>query len=519
MSTRAISPLVLVFAAFVLLSSGSLGVGVTWDETIYFEYSDSLLGWVDSANPFAPETLARYWGLKTYLNPHPPFLKILDAASAFLFGDWLLFPLLYRLGHFVYLALLLGLAFHLLSRRVGQAQALLALGFAFLQPRVFGEMLIATTDGPVAVAWFTLVVLAWRTDLAERGSERAFLRTLFFLVYTSAVCTKFTGLLAIVPIGAFFLWRRNTREMLWAGAAVPLSLAVMVLISPDKWTVPYASIIDFLTYPFSRSGIPIITVYFDVAYPFDLPWHYFLVMTAITVPVVIWLCIPGVLVTRREDAKLVQATLFSLAFWMAVVHLPATPRHDGVRQFVGVFPLIGLLSWTGIRGVLDRLGSQRRFPSVSVAAPTAIALILALQLYAAHPHELSFYNRIAGGARGAELLGMEMSYFFESIDQRFLGAMNRTLRPGDKVYMIPRWPPLIELYQAKRLLRRDFVLLPHVTSETPDYFVVLRRRGIIDDAFYAALETIHETTYDGVSLAKLGRARIEKPEDLPDVMP
>ncbi|MGH9893074.1 MAG: hypothetical protein ACREA0_13995, partial [bacterium] len=467
----------------VLLAIGSLGVGVTWDESIYFDFSDSIRRWVETERPLAPDTIERHWGYDPYLNPHPPFMKILDAVTASVLADVIMFPLHYRLGHFLYVSLALAFAFALLRAVLPLAWALAGVLFVVLQPRMFGELLIATTDAPTAMAWLVLPLIAWCLDASPGRRSRVALRVGLFVGYGFAVATKFTGLLVAMPLAAFFLYRRNFREAAWMGAAVAWGLLFLVVVSPEKWSSPTAAVADFLFYPFTRPSIPIATYYFGSSYPFYVPWHYFAVMSLITFPVELLVSLAGLPFCRREDRRMVVPLLFCVGFWLVLFHLPITPKHDGVRQFASIFPILGLLSVVGLRGLLQRL-TPIAGPRTAAIVPGPIVALLAVRLWTIHPHELSFYNSLIGGVRGAEKAGMEMSYYFESVDLAFLRAMNRTLRPGDTVFPVPGGYEVLDLYQRKGFLRDDVIVLEGGTPVKPDYFLVLRRRANVDDAQY-----------------------------------
>src|SRR5207253_9530846 len=112
---------------------------------------------------------------------------------------------------------------------------------------------------------------------------------------------------------------------------------------PDKWRHPVTAAIQYLTYPFTRESIPIYTYYFGEVFFFHVPWHYFAVLTTITVPPALWLLLLGLPRIPRPLSDVVEPVIVSLGFWLLLVHLPNTPRHDGVREFLGVYPLLGIL--------------------------------------------------------------------------------------------------------------------------------------------------------------------------------
>lgn len=490
------------------LSLASRGVGVTWDESSYFRFSDSINRWFDQGHRFDQATLERHWNYNSYLNPHPPLMKIASAVSARAFGDALSFPLSYRLAHHAFEAVCLTVVYALLRSVASGLAASSAIALILLQPRVFGDLMLGTTDGPVAMVWLTASVLAWKTTVAENAAAKAGYRVLLALATAVGAATKFTGLLVIAPLGLYHLVRGRIREALHVAVAGFMALASVALVSPDKWRFPVTAAVQYLTYPFTRESVPIYTFYFGEVYFFHVPWHYFAVVSLITVPPALWLLLLGLSRIPVSLRRLVEPVVCALGFWLVLVHLPNTPRHDGVREFLAVYPLLGILFWAGLQGIAAWITARSPGRGHAVwpgALGLAVTSMLALEVWQSHPHELSYYNGVIGGIRGAERRGMEISYYLESIGPDMVQAINREVGTGKTLYMTPSWTNLLDIYQEHGQMRRDFVLLPVVTATRPDYFLIVRRRALIDDDWYVRQPALYEVSYDGVSLAKLVR--------------
>jgi len=499
------SSLVLALVCATLALS-SRGVGVTWDECTYFLFSDSVNRWLDEGHQFDQPALDRYWNYDGFLNPHPPLMKVASAFAVRILGKILDFPLSYRLAHHAFAALCLAIVYALLRRETSCFRAASAIAIILLQPRLFGDLMIATTDGPVAMAWVVAAIASWRIAVADDDRDRAYLRLIVLVMTAIAAATKFTGLLLVLPLGLYHLLGGRIREAIWTSVAAFTGLCAAVLVSPDKWRSPATAALQYLTYPFMRESIPIYTFYLGEVYPFHLPWHYFDFMTAITVPPALWLFLFGWRNIPPALRGAAQSCGVSLAFWIVLMHLPNTPRHDGVREFLSVFPLLGILFWAGLQGVARRIEEtsyrEPRGKWASVLGTTA-GIALALITFLSHPHELSYYNGLIGGIRGAEQAGMETTYFLESIGPAMLRAIDANVAKGRSLYMAPSWMELLQLYRQHGMLRSDFVLLPMLTNVRPDYFLIVRRRALIDDDWYVRQPAIYEVSYEGVSLAKL----------------
>ncbi|HTU60311.1 MAG TPA: hypothetical protein VMF89_17795, partial [Polyangiales bacterium] len=404
-------------------------------------------------------SLEHAWAYDRYSNPHPPMMRVLSAVTRAHSG--LPFPTDYRLASLMLCAAMLTGMYTLLWPTLGKLGAVFALSTILLQPRIYGDVLNATTDAPVALAFSVLCLLAWRSDAAA-PDQRVWLRVLILLTYSIATAIKFTGFLAIAPVGLYFLWRRQWRDVAWSALAVPVALCFLILTSPDRWHHPIAGTVEFITYPLTRVSIPIATFYFGERYPFHLPWHYFDVMTAITLPLTVLCALPLLGWVTPLYRSLRTALLFPLGFWLVLGHLPNTPRHDGVRQFLSVMPILGLLSALVYLSIIERL--CHKVPAARVYAwkqmsLTAACVAMALSFIPWLRVPLSSYNAFAGGLPGAAALGMETTYFLEIVSPDFLARINAVLSPGDSILMVPQWPALLRRYQAEGLLRNDIQVI------------------------------------------------------------
>jgi hypothetical protein len=490
----------------VILAWASNGFGLTWDETIYFKYSDTIRDWFLNHRSFEPSVLRAYWNYSSYHNPHPPFMKILNAFSSAVFSGLLPFPTSYRMANIVFVSSCAALTWRLLRTSFSGLMVTAAICFICLQPRVFGHLMIAATDSPVAMAWLVLTLIAWRLDRTSVTVHRPILRLLLFTFLAMAGATKITGFMAVIPLAAYFLFQKNFRELRWLAAAALFGLVVIPLISPNEWTHPLSAIGDFLLYPFLRSKQAISTFYLGRIYKFYLPWHYFLVMTAVTYPVILLFLLSGLVNIRKVACHgLIRAILFPVGFWLILAHVPTTPKHDGIRQLLSIYPLIGLLSWFGLMGWLEAIKQappSRGRSLLQIFSIPVILCILAFGVFRCHPFELSYYNCLIGGIRGAEKKGFELTYYLEAITPEFLNRLNPYLDNGKTVYLMPPWPLLLRQYAEHGVLTGNFSQPALGTETTIDYLLILRRRGYVSDALYKAVTPLEEVTYNGVSLVK-----------------
>lgn len=495
----------------VVLLIASKEIGLTWDESIYFQFSDRIRTWFLDGPSFTEEAVKDAWAYSPYHNPHPPFMKIPNAFTSYWFSEWLEFPANYRLWSIVYVAACLALIYRLLVSSYSSAMSCIAVCCICLQPRVFGHLIIAATDGPVAMAWVVLPLLAWRIHETDTRTKRNLLRLLFFVIYGFASATKFTGFLVVIPLMAYCLFHKQYKECLWLIGSGIYAVGFIILISPDMWGHPFAHAAQFLIYPFTRPTIiKISTFYLGTSYPLYLPWHYFGVMSFVTYPVVLWAVMGGLIYLRRIERTVLSPVLFCLGFWLILVHLPITPKHDGVRQFLSVYPLLALCSWAGLLGILARINKEISSPNIRYFKKGLVLCVLGVLgtgVWQCHPFELSYYNAFIGGIQGAERAGMEMTYWLDSGNRDFIRALDEYLVDGAKLYIAPHWPLVLQSYSQHGILHGTFTFLaPTVPAKYADYVILFRRRAVVDDeSEYIPFPALTEVTYDGVSLAKFIR--------------
>ena len=176
----------------------------------------------------------------------------------------------------------------------------------------------------------------------------------------------------------------------------------------------------------------------------EVPWHFPFVMLGVNTPlVVLGLFVLGLVLLavrfRRRDEGTSGLVLCALWFFVPVLAqiLSRAAMLDGVRHYILVFPAIALLG--GYAGVeAGRLfyasGPNGRRFAAAWAATLALALAFLLRtLVALHPYEVVFFNRLAGGTKGARE-NFELDYWGVSFKQA-AAWMNANLPEGTRVLL------------------------------------------------------------------------------------
>jgi hypothetical protein len=209
--------------------------------------------------------------------------------------------------------------------------------------------------------------------------------------------------------------------------------------NPAWWRETFPRLTHYYTLNFNREiALPRIQIlYFGQIYEFSLPWHNGWVLMAITVPVailgagvigLIW----GIARIRRD-----RLPLYFLIHFVTfpVIRMFPTPAHDGVRLFLPTFFFLAAFAGWGTVAVADWLARAVRLPD-RLTRPALAAVVLgsaAVALIRIHPYELSYYNELIGGPRGAWERGFELTYWYDAFNDPVIDELNRRLPPHAQV--------------------------------------------------------------------------------------
>jgi hypothetical protein len=264
--------------------------------------------------------------------------------------------------------------------------------------------------------------------------------------------TKLTGWFLPLPFLAWAILFQNRRALITLATGVLLALAFVVAVTPPWWNDPVLGLVRFFESNLSRSTTtPLKTLFLGTVYETpsgSLPWYNTLVWTLMVTPVGYLVLATlggiGILFRGRSDSL----GMLILAHWVFLIvlrALPHTPGHDGIRQFLPAFGLLSLLVALGAKIVLRRLGAWGK--ALILLAVTEGALSLSLMM----PVPLSYYSPLIGGLPGAARLGMEPTYYWDSLQPGILDWLNSHSAPNQRV-MFARYPTsLLYLRQTGQL--------------------------------------------------------------------
>lgn len=507
-------------AALFAVACTSNSLGLNCDEPNYYNSCLQQLAWFEQAfedfsagrwsAPFSPEVIDRYWSYQPIFNVHPPFYKLCSSLTLVLFQGWLGPMDAFRLAPAIMFSILVALLFLTVGRRYGIPAGLWAAGAFAMMPRVFAHAHFGCADMPLTLLWFASAVSFYRA-LNSRGWAVA-----FALVYGLALATKFTALVIPLPLVLYvLLFRRFSRSAWPVGLALVLSPLIMVGLNPQWWHSSLERVYFYLVDSANRSDyLCIPTYYLGIQYYFYLPWHHSFILTLFTVqPLVLAGFIYGFWRTARHplaDPWMSHILLHWLSI-MFIMMLPSSPGHDGVRLFLPSFAFLAVISALGFKDFVSRAlpwvlkripraGQRIRKTSGAWLLLGAMLVPSAVILARAHPYELSYFNCLAGGVSGAEKLGMETTYMWETFNDTSCAVINRTLPDSAGVFTMnnPHFQFLQRLGKIGPSLKFD--------NERFDYILQYNRQGMFTDLDWVLLRRgtpVAELEVDGVRLFAL----------------
>jgi 4-amino-4-deoxy-L-arabinose transferase-like glycosyltransferase len=404
---------------------------MVWDEGDTIVRAEQVANWPAIADSW-PYTIQR--------EGHPPLAGILIALGWRIAPQWFDPLTAARLGTIVLFSIAVGAMFYRLQREYDVlAVSLMAVGALVLMPRLFAHAHFATLDGPLTACW----VLAWAA-FAPACRKWQWI-PLFGFALGLTLSAKFSGWLAPLPFIAWTALYRDRGGLRALAIGVPLAVGVFVLLNPPLWDQPIAGLRTFFALNLNRADRPdlnISTQFFGRMYNLDhpLPFYNTIVWTAITVsPLLMIMGFVGIVATVKRG-RADRAGMLLVCQWATLIlvrALPFAPPHDAERLILPSFAFFAAMVGVGIgRGLYrDTLLEPEKivaqgWAKVAMVIALCAGLIDSVNYF---PHGLSFYSRLIGGLRGATALGMEPTYYWDSLDRKTLAWLAEHVEGDEKI--------------------------------------------------------------------------------------
>jgi len=410
---------------------------------------------------------------------HPPVYALVGLVGDLVVRSWEPLPRA-RVGPMLVFSIACGAIFAFFRARWGVWSALAATGAWMFQPHLFALAHYATYDGLLTSLWvvcaLSFVKAVERPRENSPSGPRWVWVILFGILLACAMGTKLTGCLHPLPSLAWVLFYRNRQGAKALGSGLILAILVLVVLTPPWWHDPLHGVDRFFQSNLSRAKTtPLKTLFLGTIYETpngSLPWYNTVLWTLMVTPVgFLVLASVGVIraVARARCDSMGMLFFAHWAFLMALRGLPHTPGHDGVRQFLPAFGMLALLAGLGAESTCQRLGAWGK--SLILFAVLEGALSVGLMM----PVPLSYFSPLVGGLPGATRIGMEPTYYWDSLQPEILDWLNSPTAPDQKV-MFSRYPTSwLYLRQTHRL---RVGILPHEPGGWT-WYVVQNRPGAL----------------------------------------
>ena len=378
-------------------------------------------------------------------------------------------------------SLLVGVLYFWLCRRVNCVVALGAVITWVTLPRIFGHLHIASLDVPMMVWWALTVIVFYE------GSQKLMFSRWHVsagLIYGLALSTKLHSFFLPIPL---ILWMViQKRWLAWRSflAMALLGPIVYLITQVYLWHDFWPRLLErYVTYSSKDQIAPVKIFYFGRQFIESTPWHYPLVMLLITIPAVsLFFMILGSigLYRLKKDTGLRSLILLNILIPASLITLPHAQGYDGIRLILPAMPWLALLGGFGldrlVEGVRCLLGDPtgRGGKILFMSCFMVMYLPLSLSLSRHHPFQLEYYADWIGGYQGGERLGMESTYWCNTLWPDLLGRMNDVIPDGAKLKTLAMSTEVLEDYQRLGYLKKGI----EIDGEPPyDYHILQCRQG------------------------------------------
>jgi len=170
----------------------------------------------------------------------------------------------------------------------------------------------------------------------------------------------------------------------------------------------------------------------------------------------------------------------NLIYVLAIASAPRIAKYDGVRLFLPALPFLAALSGIGLARLWGQIRRRLKArPWVPFAAAAAFVCYHLVWLCFYGPYYLSSFSGLVGGLPGAHHMGLETTYWGETIGHEAIGYVNANAPAKARVAISP-YPHLAALFHRDQgSFRRDLVLVDASRGEPWDWLVFSGRRGMV----------------------------------------
>ncbi len=404
-------------------------------------------------------------------------------------------------------------------RRFGRPAGLAAAFALVAMPRVFAHAHLGALDTFLSFTWTAALLAA---DRATRSRRPLSAMMAAGVVWSLALLTKIHAWFLLPIVCGWTIWRIGIRRASVAMTVWTVTGSGLFWLGwPWLWHDSWARITNYWGTGVARATIRVL--YFGQVYADrDVPWHYPWLYFAVTVPIGLHaLGLVGVLrgwKGRRHEP--LPVLLAACVVFFLVLFSTRVPVYDGERLFLIVFPAWALLIGLGFGRIYEGLSRRMRIRRALVG----FLALQAIGVVSTYPFGLSYYNLLVGGLRGAQRLGLEVTYWSDAVDDVLLNRLAMAAAPESTAAMVPTLYPgqgVLTTGFDRVLARRGIVLADQESAARAEWVVVSRRVAYWPDAWRDRLRTgqgqlVATRSRQGVTLAEVWHFPAERRQSAPD---
>ncbi len=469
----------------VFLLRGISAPGITWDEAIYIPAGANYVGWFEEIisfgrNPFSAEQIRYYWKLNW---EHPPLAKYFIAAAMYTFQGILEPVAAARVSSAFLLAGAIFVTCLTADKLYGAPSGIFAGAFLLFMPRVFGHGRLAALDMSLTFAW-TLTTYLY-LDINTR-LKPVMVKS---LALSAALLSKLNGV--ILPF-LLVLWtlaykKKNTLKIVFFTTII--AGALVYIFWPWLWHSPARKITGYIHFHFFR-GYRVPVFYLGKIYSDGpAPFHYPLLMSLFTLPPAVVL-LAGYKFACSAFKKFKDPfdglIILNAAVPAAVLCFPFVGKYDGIRLFLPAFPFIAVMAGAGLWELIQKY--KKKFNNKIILPAVLIFFSAALPVLRMGSHHLSYYNFFTGGISGARGLGLETTYWGDSVTEDVLSYINENAADKAGVVFYPVGSNVVRLLKLTGRLRNDLTGLGLEKIDEADFLVLVHRQGMFTEKLKKIIE-------------------------------
>ncbi len=414
-------------------SSFPAGPGLTLDESFNIDQGIYLVDAIGQHGPllFTPEVATEIFGSSRFLPDHPPLGRTLLGMSHSL-TSWLIpgsesttynVPAA-RLGSCFAFAMTVLLIAEFAGRQYGPATGLCSAIMLITMPNVIGHARLAALESSTNLAWVAAMIplLSWWTGEKPPTIKQTLISG---ALWGLLLLTKVQGVFLPVIVFLWSIWNFRWQAIRPLAIYGVTGAAVFFAGWPWLWLDPVHNVLQYLGRTTERPTL--YCWYFGTRYADKIvPWHFPFVMTMISLPA--WTLV-GLLLRAIQSRleRIEQLLLLCAIFPLVVFAAPGVPVYDGTRLFLIVMPSLAILAGRGFMIWMNRSAMQRSEKSISEQrghSPWRCGVLWTLLtipplFWIMQPLAISQYGLLSGGNRGAAWIGMETSYWSDSLNSDF----------------------------------------------------------------------------------------------------